>query len=61
MPRPPKPTKLIHSKLSINYSDCRECANYQGYGRGLIDCKKSIIPVENCLNRKIKCINFKIK
>ena len=63
MPRTPKPKqpKPIISQLSTNYSDCRQCVHYQPWKFGLVDCRLSVVPVENCLDRKLECVKFKIK
>lgn len=63
MPHIPKPKepKPIISRLSKNYSDCRECIHYRLWKYGLVDCEVSVVPVENCLDRKIECLKFKIK
>lgn len=61
MPRTPKPKepKPIISRLSTNYSDCRKCIHYQQWKFRLVDCRLSVVPVENCLDRKIECVKFK--
>lgn len=56
-----KEPKPIISRLSKNYSDCRKCIHYQLWKFGLVDCKFSIPPHENCLDAKIECVNFKTK
>lgn len=61
MPRIPKPKqpKPIISRLSTNYSDCLKCIYYQPWKFGLVDCPFSVVPHENCLTRKIECVNYK--
>jgi len=61
MPRTPKPKqpKPIISRLSTNYSDCRKCIYYQPWKFGLVDCPFSVVPHENCVDRKIECVNYK--
>lgn len=60
MPRIPKPKqpKPIISRLSTNYSDCLKCIYYQPWKFGLVDCPFSVVPHENCLTRKIKCVKY---
>lgn len=46
----------------VEYSDCLQCVNcldVTPYNR--IICQTAIPPVENCKDRKIRCIRFKQK
>ena len=60
MPRTPKSTKPkpIIFRLSVNYPDCKKCIYYQPWKYGLVDCEFSMVPVENCLSRKIECVKY---
>ena len=51
--------KPIISNLSTNYTDCRKCIHYKSWKYGFVDCPFSVVPHENCLTRKIECVNYK--
>lgn len=54
---PPPPLRA-----KVEYSDCLQCADcleVTPYNR--ITCRTAIPPVENCKDRKIKCVRFKTK
>lgn len=45
--------------MPANYSDCFQCSDcLEVTPYGLIICQTAIPPVENCKERKIKCVRF---
>lgn len=52
--------KVGRSRIN-DYSKCANCANGTSWQYGLFICNCTCVPVEDCLKRKIECVNFKKK
>ena len=42
------------------YTDCETCRHYKSWKYNLVDCSFSVVPQQNCLIRKIKCVKYEI-
>lgn len=52
-------TKTDHFPAFNKLFRLPECIYYQPWKFGLVDCPFSVVPHENCVDRKIECVNYK--